>query len=136
MELPIRISNHYHFSSFLVCELGDYPMVLGLRWLSKHNPTINWESRDITFESNYCKGHCLPEELKSAMEEPYEPPANELRNQIPPQYHDSPAVFREEQFKSLPPHQPYDIAIDFKEGAKLLTGPIYNMTPSESRSLK
>lgn len=45
-------------------------------------------------------------------------------------------VFGEEEFKALPPHRPYSIGIDLTKGAKLPTGPVYSMMPSESKSLK
>lgn len=47
VKLPICIKNHNSISSFLVCDLGDYPMVLGLRWHTKHNPLINWSTKEI-----------------------------------------------------------------------------------------
>lgn len=136
VELPIRIDTHNHTSSFLVTDLGDIPMILGLRWLSLHNPTINWEERQLQFKSNYCKEHCLAETLCAGMEEPYEKPPTPLTEQIPKAYHEFLSVFGEEEFKQLPPHRSYDIAIDLIEGAQLPTGPIYSMTPSESKSLK
>lgn len=55
---------------------------------------------------------------------------------IPAQYTEFKGVFGEEEFKVLPPHCTYDIAIDLTEGAQLPTGPVYSMTPSESKSLK
>lgn len=136
VELPIRIGSHQHTSSFLVCELGEHPMVLGLRWLAKHNPTIDWESKELLFKSDFCKENCMPETLHSAMEEPYEPPTKPLEEQIPKSYHSFLTVFGEEEFKALPPHRPYDIGIDLTEGAKLPMGPIYSMTPGKSKSLR
>jgi hypothetical protein len=37
-------------------------------------------------------------------------------------YHEFAKVFGEEEFKVLPPHRPYDLAVDLKEGAKLHHG--------------
>lgn len=111
-------------------------MILGLRWLSRHNPTIDWENRVLQFKSDYCEEHCLAETLCAGMDEPYEKPPVPLQEQIPLAYHDFLSVFGEEEFKQLPPHRPYDIAIDLVEGAQLPMGPIYSMTPSESKSLK
>ncbi|QRW25674.1 Retrotransposable element Tf2 protein [Rhizoctonia solani] len=45
-------------------------------------------------------------------------------------------VFGEEEFKVLPPHREYDIAIDLVPDAKLSPGPIYGMTNAESKALK
>jgi hypothetical protein len=51
-------------------------------------------------------------------------------------YHEFTKVFDEEEFKVLPLHRPYDLAIDLKEGAKLHYGPLYSMTEIESQTLK
>ncbi|KAF8756697.1 hypothetical protein RHS01_04274 [Rhizoctonia solani] len=45
-------------------------------------------------------------------------------------------VFGEEEFKVLPPHQEYNIAIDLLPDAKLSPGPIYSMTDAKSKVLK
>ena len=55
---------------------------------------------------------------------------------MPAQYHEFAEVFGEEQFKELPPHRPYDIKIEFIEGAKPKHGPLYSMTDAESVILK
>jgi hypothetical protein len=55
---------------------------------------------------------------------------------LPSTYHEFSKVFGEEEFKVLPPHRPYDLAIDLKEGAKLHHGPLYSMTELESQTLK
>ena len=137
VELPIRINNHNHISSFLVCDLGEYPIVLGLRWLTKHNPTVNWLERTITFQSPYCQENCLPlEHIMASMEEPLDEIDVGSQEQIPRAYHEYLKVFGEEEFKALPPHRPYDISIDLVDGAQLPMGPIYSMTPSETRALK
>lgn len=111
-------------------------MVLGLRWLSKHNPTVNWTSRSPHFNSPYCKDNCLVEQGHRVIKEPYESPSKDIREEIPEQYHQFLKVFGAEEFKELPPHRKYDIAINLVEGATLPTGPIYSMTPAESKSLK
>ncbi|QRW27798.1 Retrotransposable element Tf2 protein [Rhizoctonia solani] len=49
---------------------------------------------------------------------------------------ESEEVFGEEEFKVLPPHREYDIAIDLLPDAKLSPGSIYGMTDAESKALK
>ncbi|QRW21934.1 Retrotransposable element Tf2 protein [Rhizoctonia solani] len=55
---------------------------------------------------------------------------------LPFQYHEFARVFGKEEFKVLPPHWEYDIAINLVPDAKLSPGPIYGMTDAESRALK
>ncbi|KAF8761059.1 hypothetical protein RHS01_00629 [Rhizoctonia solani] len=75
----------------------------------------------------------FPEQAQIASEEEANPdPVADL----PSQYHEFAQVFGEEEFKVLPPHREYDIAIDLVPGAKLSPGPIYGMTDAESKALK
>ncbi|KAG8735333.1 hypothetical protein FRC10_010699, partial [Ceratobasidium sp. 414] len=137
VELPIRINDHKNVSSFLVCNTGDFDIVLGLDWLQTHQPSINWETLQFKgFPTEYCQANCLPDFLRSAMEEPYEAPKTPLEQQLPNAYHKFLGVFGEEEFKALPPHREYDIPIDLEEGKTPTHGPIYSMTPSESEALK
>ncbi|QRW20744.1 Retrotransposon-derived protein PEG10 [Rhizoctonia solani] len=55
---------------------------------------------------------------------------------LPSQYHEFAKVFGEEEFKVLPPHREYNIALDLLPDAKLSPGPIYGMTNAESKALK
>lgn len=38
---------------------GQYPCVLGTPWLVRHEPTIRWAEKRVTFESPYCLATCL-----------------------------------------------------------------------------
>ncbi|QRW20015.1 Retrotransposable element Tf2 protein [Rhizoctonia solani] len=75
----------------------------------------------------------FPKQIQIALEEEADP--NPLAD-LPTQYHKFAKVFGEEEFKVLPPHQEYDIAIDLVPDAKLSPGPIYGMTDAESKALK
>jgi hypothetical protein len=35
-----------------------HDIILGLPWFEKHNPTIDWGSRTISFDSSYCINNC------------------------------------------------------------------------------
>jgi hypothetical protein len=110
-------------AEFLVCPIGDNQAILGMPWLKKQNPHINWKEQTII----------LSETAKIASEE--EADEDPLQG-LPARYHEFAKVFGEEEFKVLPPHRPYDLAIDLKEGAKLHHGPLYSMTELESQTLK
>jgi hypothetical protein len=103
-------------TKFLVCPIGDNQAILGMPWLKDQNPTIT-----------------LSEKVQIASEE--EADKDPLQG-LPSIYHEFSKVFGEEEFKALPPHRPYDLAIDLKEGAKLHHRPLYSMTKLESRTLK
>ena len=51
--VPMAVMGHLESINFDVTPLGQYNVVLGIPWLRNHNPTINWKTREITF--NKCK---------------------------------------------------------------------------------
>ena len=55
----MRVGNHSETLTFDVVPLGKHNVVLGLPWLQRHNPTIQWTSGKVTFASDYCEEHCL-----------------------------------------------------------------------------
>jgi hypothetical protein len=110
-------------ADFLVCPIGNNQVILGMPWLRDQNPSIDWKEQTITLaESGWV----------ASKEEADENPLQGL----PSIYHKFSKVFGEEEFKVLPPHCPYDLSIDLKEGAKLHHGPLYSMTELELQTLK
>jgi hypothetical protein len=110
-------------ADFLICPIGNNDVILGMPWLKDQNPQIDWKEQTLS----------LMESAQIASEE--EADKDSLKG-LPSIYHEFAKVFGEEEFKVLPPHRPYDLAIDLKEGAKLHHGPLYSMTELESQTLK
>ncbi|KAF8731647.1 Retrotransposon gag protein, partial [Rhizoctonia solani] len=94
-----------------------------MTWLTLESPLIDWQQGLITF----------PEQVQIASEEEADP--NPLAD-LPTQYHKFAKAFSKEEFKVLPPHREYNIAIDLILDAKLPPGAIYGMTDAESKALK
>jgi hypothetical protein len=46
-DLTININDHKEMINFNVIKLGKYKIMLGILWLSKHNPEINWKTNKI-----------------------------------------------------------------------------------------
>jgi len=55
---------------------------------------------------------------------------------VPSEYHEFADVFSKTKAEVLPPHRPYDLKINLKEGAQPLVGPIYSLSASEQEALK
>ncbi|KAF8747934.1 hypothetical protein RHS01_11152 [Rhizoctonia solani] len=123
VQLAVSANGHPHTIPFLVCPIGTTPAILGMTWLTQESPLIDWSLGTITF----------PDQVQIASEEEADP--NPLAD-LPTEYHEFAKVFGEEEFKVLPPHREYDIAIDLIPDAKLTPGPIYGMTDAESKALK
>ncbi|QRW25756.1 Retrotransposable element Tf2 protein [Rhizoctonia solani] len=64
--------------TFLICNTGSYPTILGLKWLDAHNPEIDWNLHTLTFP------HTTPEHVAIAKEE--EADKDPLKG-VPPEYH-------------------------------------------------
>ncbi|QRW20576.1 Transposon Tf2-12 polyprotein [Rhizoctonia solani] len=98
-----------------------------MSWLKKHNPQILWEKHTLVFNSLYCSNNCLATpavlELKAVEE-------------IPAPYQEFTRVFSEEESSKLPPHRPYNIAIELLPDARPRHGPIYSLGPREDAELK
>ncbi|KAF8751562.1 hypothetical protein RHS01_08343 [Rhizoctonia solani] len=94
-----------------------------MTWLTAEAPLIDWQQGLVTF----------PEQAQIASKEEANP---DPMADLPSQYHEFARVFGEEEFKVLPPHREYNIAIDLVPDAKLSPGPIYGMTDAESKALK
>ncbi|CCO34492.1 hypothetical protein RSOLAG1IB_10344 [Rhizoctonia solani AG-1 IB] len=111
---------------FLISPIGNHSAILGINWLEREAPEINWTSRELSFPVS------TPEIAAIAQEE--EADESPLKG-IPEQYHVYAKVFGEEEFNKLPPHRHYDIGIELTEDGPL-NSPLYSMTDAESVSLK
>ena len=45
--------------SLFLIDSPAIPVVLGLPWLARHDPTISWQQRALTGWSRECSGRCL-----------------------------------------------------------------------------
>jgi predicted aspartyl protease len=54
VKLPMKIGKHREEISAFVTSLGQYPLVLGIPWLQKHNVKINFKENELIFDSLEC----------------------------------------------------------------------------------
>ena len=62
--------------------------------------------------------------------------AEMLEQRVPKEFHDYADVFSEAEARNMPPHRPYDHAVEMEPGAKAPWGPVYNMSGLELESLR
>jgi len=53
-KVPMDISSHRELATFQVINLQNHEVILGMPWLREHNPTIDWNDKRITFNSERC----------------------------------------------------------------------------------
>ena len=58
-KVPMDISSHRELATFQVANLQNQEVILGMPWLREHNPTIDWNNKRITFNSERCTTWCL-----------------------------------------------------------------------------
>src|ERR1700712_4863064 len=58
-RVPMDISSHRELAIFQVANLQNHEVILGMPWLRKHNPTIDWNNKRIRFNSERCTTGCL-----------------------------------------------------------------------------
>ncbi|CEL62189.1 Retrotransposable element Tf2 155 kDa protein type 1 OS=Schizosaccharomyces pombe (strain 972 / ATCC 24843) GN=Tf2-1 PE=4 SV=1 [Rhizoctonia solani AG-1 IB] len=105
---------------------GKWDAILGIKWLQKESPEIDWSTRQLSLPIASSKLASIAQE-----EEADDSPLAG----IPEQYHVYAKVFGEEEFNKLPPHQHYDIGIELTDNGPL-NSPLYSMTDAESITLK
>ena len=58
-RVPMEIESHREMALFHVVNLKNHELILGMPWLRKHSPTMEWKERKITFNSEQCTTECL-----------------------------------------------------------------------------
>uniref|UniRef100_A0AAY4A0C0 Gypsy retrotransposon integrase-like protein 1 n=1 Tax=Denticeps clupeoides TaxID=299321 RepID=A0AAY4A0C0_9TELE len=125
-------SEHIHF---LVISAPSSPLILGYPWLQLHDPHVLWSENRILDWGPACRQHCLlPRTSTCSRESPAPPPAD--IESIPASYRDLAEVFSKQRASTLPPHRPYDVAIDLLPGAVLPRGRLFSLSPAENRAME
>jgi hypothetical protein len=57
--LDVTINNHEETVRLQCITIGNSSVILGLPWLRKHNPAIDWRENRVSFNSEYCAKKCL-----------------------------------------------------------------------------
>ena len=134
---PVRMllsGNHYETISFHILKSPHIPLILGYPWLRRHNPHINWTTGSILGWSPGCHQVCLkqasaPQPRSSTF------PSPDL-SRVPPEYHDFREVFSKAKATSLPPHRPYDCAIDLQPGTSPPRGRLFSLSAPERKAME
>jgi hypothetical protein len=58
VPLQLHIGKHVETISFYVVPHLSLPIFLADSWLTKHNPTIDWKDKSMTFNSDFCLSEC------------------------------------------------------------------------------
>lgn len=131
MLLP---GNHHETIQFYILSSSCQPLILGCPWLRLYNPNIDWVTRVILGWSSSCLLRCLQE--ASAPLHASKPSSSPDLSVVPPEYHDFSLVFSKAKATSLPPHYPYDCAIDLLPGTSPPKGRLYSLSEPERKAME
>ncbi|KAH9250532.1 hypothetical protein BASA81_011637 [Batrachochytrium salamandrivorans] len=151
--LKVTCQDHIEITKFYVSSI-KYPVILGLDWLRRHNPRINWDDLTIVFQSEYCQDNCTatqpvtchsvemttcstsrtdPDKLTSQVY-PYiggnEQQISDFPEELTIEYAD---VFSKSNANKLPAHSEFDFGIDLEPGFHPPHGKVYSLTPKETQ---
>ncbi|KAL0173634.1 hypothetical protein M9458_029602, partial [Cirrhinus mrigala] len=133
---------HFEEIKLLVLEGSTASIILGRPWLKIHNPELRWDTCDVTRWSKHCFIHCLSGipphhvtsvQLASTLVESPEPTSIQ---EIPADYRAFQDVFSKQAATKLPPHRPWDCAIDLLPGAQLPKGKVYPLSIPERQAME
>ncbi|KAK3575091.1 hypothetical protein QTP86_020705 [Hemibagrus guttatus] len=117
--LPVQVGAlHSEELHLLVLEDATADIVLGRPWLELHNPVLSWKTGEILKWGEHCFGACFPN----------------LPAPVPPQVHHLPT--QATKASKLPPHRPWDCAIDLIPGEPVPKGQIYSLSIPEEKAME
>ncbi len=136
--VPITLvtsGNHSETITILVTHSPLAPVVLGHPWLTQHNPRVDWGRNTVSEWSRACYASCLVSAGFSVSGSVLQDEMRNLSN-VPEEYLDLKEVFSKSRAASLPPHRPYDCAIDLVPGMSPPKGRLYSLSVPEREAME
>ncbi len=131
----ITSGNHSETITFLITKSPLAPVVLGHPWLTQHNPRVDWGRNTISEWSKACYASCLVSAGFSVSCSLLQDEMGSLSN-VPEEYLDLKEVFSKSRAASLPPHRPYDCAIELVPGMSPPKGRVYSLSVPEREAME
>lgn len=162
-QLRLQVRDHNKKWDFLVTNLGPKSVILGLPWLHKVNPQINWKEGVLDMEAVQrppkvnanrksrrawvraglieegdelwlCASYTFLQQITEKQNSEKE--MKTLEKMIPAEYRHYMKIFSEEESHRLPEHKPWDHTIELKEGApKAIHARVFPMSQPEDEKL-
>ncbi|KAK3522424.1 hypothetical protein QTP86_010645 [Hemibagrus guttatus] len=136
---------HVEETTFLVLEESTADIILGRPWLAQHNPIHSWSTGEVLKWGDTCFPGCFPHLPAPHSPTPISLPVqatsieSPLVNQplwIPTCYAPFSDVFCPKRASKLPPHRPWDCAIDLLPGEPVPRGRIYPLSIPEEKAME
>jgi hypothetical protein len=147
IHYPLTIGHHAEYLKLHVIRMATSEIILGMKWLEKHDPVINFAEETLSFLNKKCMSYIGMEgtkhkEIRSLVSITTEQikqfeennkilkqPLEENIYEIPTEYQDLREAFSDPKgLEALPEYQPWDLEIKTLEGARLPSLPLYKST--------
>lgn len=86
-SLPVRVSSFQESLDFTITDLHGFDAILGMPWLQRHNPSIDWREQSISFVDHRKKHHVLRSSSPSKTRSPPLVPESSTQNTTSPVVH-------------------------------------------------
>ena len=63
VSMRFSVGRHSERLTAYVCSIGAYQIILGISWLRRHSPSIDWPRSSLTFSSHRCAKRCFRSKL-------------------------------------------------------------------------
>ncbi len=136
---------HEEDINLLVLEEATSDIILGRPWFALHEPQISWHTGDVLKWGNQCFPDCFPHLIQPSpqVNQPLslnsttiESPLEKQSIDIPQCYAHFSDVFCPKRASQLPPHRPWDCAIDLLPGESVPKGKIYPLSLPEQKAME
>ncbi len=127
---------HQEIIQFYIISTLHAPIILGLPWLRKHNPSISWLDSQITGWGSMCFMHCLPQIHPLPIHVVEVTDSTPDTQGLPDTYQDLREAFSKTKASQLPPHRPSDCAIELMPGTNPPKGRIFPLSQPESEAME
>ncbi|KAL0185787.1 hypothetical protein M9458_017457, partial [Cirrhinus mrigala] len=131
----VTSGNHLESITLLLTLSPLAPIVLGHPWLVQHNPRVDRGHDSVSAWSDSCYASCLVSACSSVSCSLLQNESVNLSN-VPKEYRDLKEVFSKSRAASLPPHRPYDCAIDLVPGTSPPKGKLYSLSAPEREAME
>ncbi|KAK3567364.1 hypothetical protein QTP86_019905 [Hemibagrus guttatus] len=145
---PLRLqiwALHTEEISLLVLENSTADVILGRPWLVQHDPILSWKTGEVLRWGEHCFEGCFPERPGPKLSRIHEvqvhatsveSPLENHSIAIPACYSRFSGVFCPKKASKLPPHRPWDCAIDLIPGEPVPRGRIYSLSIPEEKAME
>lgn len=128
---------HTEKISFYVISSPKNQIILGHPWLAIHDPSISWNQGEITKWSLHCQEHFFNSKITfPCLTTSVESPDTSTKTVIPSEYSEFSDVFNKANATQLPPHRPWDCAIELLPNITPPKSKVYPLSRPETQAME